>query len=161
MLRGLKRTTPWLGLVTAACAGWLATGLLDGPWGMVPGGRLEGPSTPCGTERWERFASQREVEVEVRPRHPRSVTTWSVVHQGELFLPADFLTPWKRWPHEVAADPNVRVRVGSRIFECRAERVADAELIEQLRLAAASKYDLQERGPEADIEVWWFRVRPR
>ena len=145
----------------ATCLGWLATGLLDGPWGMLPGGRLEGPAVGCETARWEEFAATRELELEVRPASPRSMTTWSVVHEGELFVPADFLTPWKRWPHQVLNDDQVRLRLEGRIFECRAERVADAEQIEQLRLAIAAKYDLQADGRAARIEVWWFRVLPR
>ena len=158
----LKTTALGLGLAAAAaCTGWLATGLLDGSWGMVPGGRFEGPSMPCGKARWEQFAAVRELEVEVRPGRPRSVTTWSVVREGELFVPADFLTPWKRWPYQVLDDSRIRIRVGAQIFECRAERVGDEELIGQLRLAAAAKYDLQLEGLAARTKVWWFRVRPR
>ena len=89
------------------------------------------------------------------------MTTWSVVREGELFVPADFLTPWKRWPTQVLGDSRVRIRVDPQIFECRAERVRDEELIGQLRLAAAAKYDLRLGGLAASTKVWWFRVRPR
>lgn len=89
------------------------------------------------------------------------MTTWSVVHEGELFVPADFLTPWKRWPHQVRVDDRIRLRLGGQIFECRAERVVDDERIEKLRLAIAAKYDLQAESRAATIEVWWFRIRPR
>jgi hypothetical protein len=89
------------------------------------------------------------------------VTTWSVVWNGELFLPADFLTPWKRWPHQVLEDDRIRLRVGAEIFTCRAERVDDEALIERLRRAAAAKYDLESDGRAARAEVWWFRARPR
>jgi hypothetical protein len=156
------KVTAAIGLVAATlCTGWLATGLLDGPWGMLPGGRLAGPSAACGTVPWEEFASTRELELEVRPSNPRSLTTWSIVHDGELFVPADFLTPWKRWPHQVLDDDRIRLRLGAEIFECRAERVTDETKIAQLRLSIADKYDLQPDGREATIEVWWFRVRPR
>lgn len=151
-----------LGLAGAAAGGaWLATALMGGPWGMVPGGRLRGPATPCNGIRWEAFAEAREVEVEVRPERPRSVTTWSVVHGGALYLPADFLTPWKRWPHQVEADERIRLRVGDGIFECRAERVRDEAVIEALRAAAAAKYELAPDGRAARAQVWWFRVAPR
>ena len=156
------RATVTLGLLAAAvCAAWLATGLLDGPWGMVPGGRLEGPSVGCEAARWDEFASTRELELEVRPSRPRSLTTWSVVHDGELFVPADFLTPWKRWPHQVLEDGRIRLRLGGEIYECRAERVADEERIGRLRRAIAEKYALQADGRAATIDVWWFRIRPR
>ena len=156
------KVTVWVGLAAAAiCAAWFATALLDGPWGMLPGGRLVGPTTACETARWEEFASTRELELEVRPSSPRSMTTWSVVHAGALFIPADFLTPWKRWPHQVLADDRIRLRLGGRVFECRAKRVSDAKQIEQLRLAIAAKYELQAEGRAATIEVWWFRIQPR
>ena len=150
-----------LGLVAAAAgAGWLWSRTLDGPWGMLPGGRLEGAAEPCRSG-WDAIADLPEIEVEVRPAAPRSVTTWSVVHDGALFVPADFLTPWKRWPHQVLEDDRVRLRAGGRIFECRAERVEDADLIERLRSAIAAKYDIDPDGRAAEVEVWWFRVRPR
>jgi hypothetical protein len=162
MPRRAKTTALSLGLATAgAAAAWLATGFLDGPWGMLPGGGFHGPGAPCESARWERFATLREVEVEVRPESPRSVTTWSVVWNGELYLPADFLTPWKRWPHQVLEDDRIRLRVGAEIFTCRAERVGDEELIERLRHAAGTKYDLRPDGRAASAEVWWFKALPR
>jgi len=157
-----RNVTAATGLVALAiCTGWLATGLLDGPWGMVSGGRLEGPAVGCETARWEDFAATRELELEVRPENPRSMTTWLVVHEGALYIPADFLTPWKRWPHQVLADDRVRIRLGRQIFECSVERVADEPKIEALRRAIAAKYDLDPDGREARIEVWWFRAGPR
>ena len=90
-----RKVTAASGLVAGAtCIAWLATGRMDGPWGMLPGGRLEGPAVGCETARWEEFASAEELELEVRPESPRSMTTWSVESEGELFVPADFLTPW-------------------------------------------------------------------
>ena len=162
MPRWLKTTTACIGFAAGAgWAGWLATSQLDGPWGMLPGGRLEGPSLPCQAARWEEYTASAEVEVEVRPCSPRSLTTWSVVREGQLFVPADFLTPWKRWPYQVQDDDRIRLRVGGQIFECRAERVHDEALIEELGLEAAKKYDLRPDGRAARIEVWWFRVQPR
>lgn len=162
MARRLERATLTLGLAAAAVsAAWFATGLLDGPWGMLPGGRLEGPALPCELAPWEQLGAVREVEVEVRPTRPRSLSTWLVVLEGEPFLPADFLTPWKRWPYQVLEDDRVRLRVDGRIFECRAERVGQPELVARLRLAAGVKYDLPPDGRAARTEVWWFRVGPR
>ncbi len=134
---------------------------LDGPWGMIPGGAFRGRDEPCAPEAWQEFATVEELEVEANPGHPRSVTTWSIVHEGNLFLPADFLTPFKRWPHLVMADERIRVRLGGRIFRCRAERVSDRAEIASLRAAASAKYDLDPSGIAARSEVWWFRVAPR
>ncbi|MEE8581614.1 MAG: hypothetical protein V3T33_08500, partial [Myxococcota bacterium] len=85
----------------------------------------------------------------------------SVVLGEQLFLPADFLTPWKRWPYQVLADNRVRIRVAGRIFDCRATRVENEALIGRLREATAAKYGLTTDGLAARVEVWWFRVEAR
>ena len=149
------------GALAAVTVGLLwAARSLDGPWGMLPGGAFRGDAAPCPDD-WTRFAGVREVEVEVRPARPRSVTTWAVVAEGALFVPADFLTPWKRWPHQVAEDDRVRLRIGGEIFACRAERVREAERIAALRRAALRKYDVAPDGRAARTDVWWFRMGPR
>ena len=134
----------------------------DGPVGMFPGGRLRGESGPCpGPGDWERFRETEESELEVRPARPRSVRTWNVVHDGVLHLPADFLTPIKRWPYQVQDDPNVRVRIDGETFACRAARVIDPGSVEALRLATGTKYGIEPDSRAARVEVWWFRLDPR
>jgi len=160
-----RRATRVLGrgsLAGFACAlGLGACSLGDGPWGMIPGGAFLGPSEPCEAAGWGDYAQLEELQIEVRPAAPRSVTTWSVVYAGQLFVPADFLLPGKRWPHQVEVDDRVRLRARGRIFECRAERVRDAALIEALRRAVAAKYALEADGMAAGAEVWWFRIIDR
>ena len=133
----------------------------DGPLGMLPGGAFRGEDEACLEGSWEAFAAIEELEVEVAPTRPRSVTTWSVVHAGMLYLPADFLTPMKRWPHQVMQDDRVRLRIGGRVFRCRALRVADRATIAVLGSTAAAKYRLSPDGFAARSEVWWFRVVAR
>ena len=114
-------------------------GSMDGPWGMVPGGTLRGADVPCAKASWRAHATMEEWEIEVSPERPRSVTTWWVLHEGEPFVPADFLTPFKQWPQRVMADPRVRVWLAGAIYRCRAERVRDPATVEALRSAAAAK----------------------
>lgn len=132
----------------------------DGPIGPIPGGRLRGEENPCLGD-WTAFASEREVELEVSPDAPRSVRIWSVVHDRRLFVPGDFLTPIKRWPHQVGVDPRVRVRIAGELFRCDARRIRDAPLIETLRRGAGRKYALEPDGWAARSEVWWFELVPR
>ncbi len=150
-----------LAAALAAAAGLLA-GRLDGPWGMLPGGRFRAADQPCpAASAWAPWAGVPELQLEVRPTRPRSLTTWGLVHEGGLYVPADFLTPWKRWPHQVLADDRVRVRVEGDVFACRARQVADAARIEALRRGTAEKYGLAPDGRAARTEVWWFRILPR
>jgi hypothetical protein len=144
-------------LIAAGCFG-------DGPVGMFPGRALDAVAAPCpgsGSDNWERFANETESELEVRPARPRSVRTWNLVHDGALYIPADFLTPIKRWPYQVIEDPHVRIRIGGETFACRAVRVEQAALIEAIREHAGRKYAIDPDSRAARVEVWWFRLDPR
>lgn len=157
--RALRAARMLLGLSLCAwvCA-WVCA--CDGPIGPLPGGRLRGDETPCPGD-FRAFASEREVELEVSPDAPRSVRIWNVVSDGRLFVPGDFLTPIKRWPHQVVIDSRVRVRMAGQLFRCSARRVEDAALIETLRRETARKYALEPDGWAARSEVWWFELVPR
>ncbi len=139
----------------AAVAGALLLFACGGPLGPIPGGALAGPEVACPSS----FPSDlRETEIEVRPEDPYSVTTWNVVLDGALHIPADFLNPVKRWPHFLEADDRVRLRVGSLVYACLAVRVEDPVRIDALRTAAARKYGLDPDGAAASTEVWWYRI---
>lgn len=126
-----------------------------GPLGPIPGGALRGPEVACPAA----FPGDvEETEIEVRPDDAYSVTTWNVVIDGTLHIPADFLNPLKRWPYYLEADDRVRVRVGSLVYACRAVRVESPERINALRAAAAAKYDLAPDGVAASTEVWWYEI---
>ncbi len=146
----------------------------DGPIGMLPGGAFsssDSETKPCPETgdradrgdpgNWGRFADEVESELEVRPSRPRSVRTWNVIHRGELYVPADFLTPIKRWPYQVLEDPNVRIRIGGETFACRATRIEEPTLVEAVRESAGHKYQIDPSSRAARVEVWWFRLDPR
>jgi hypothetical protein len=129
---------------------------------MFPGGAFDSKSEPClATGEWERFAGEVESELEVRPSRPRSVRTWNVVHDGALYVPADFLTPVKRWPYQVLENSNVRVRIGGETFSCRATRIEEPAVVAAIRERVGRKYELDPDGRPARVEVWWFRLDPR
>lgn len=137
--------------------------LADGPLGPLPGGRLRGPEAPFPDD-WRFAAAASEIEVELAtggPLGPRSVTTWLVVHDGALFVTADFLTPWKRWPRQALARPRARVRVAGRIVPVRLVRVVERERVLALRRALGRKYGLADDSWLANVRVWFFELRPR
>jgi len=133
----------------------------DGPVGPIPGGALSGAESPCPSQGFAAARDAREIQLEVRPDDPYSVTTWAVVLDGVLHVPADFFNPGKRWPHMADADPRVRVRIAGRLHGCDAHRVHDEAAIARLRAAAAAKYDVDPEGWAARQEVWWYRIQPR
>lgn len=155
--RSIGHRTLATALLAAACALLAAC---DGPVGPLPGGRLRGEDAPCPVD-WRERSTEREVELEVAPEAPRSVRIWNVVESGRLYVPGDFLTPGKRWPHQVIADPRVRLRIAGELFRCEARRVSDPARIDTLRREAARKYALEPDGWAARSEVWWFELQPR
>jgi hypothetical protein len=146
--------------------GWVIgygfTARMDGPWGMIPGGPFaeSEPELACGKLRAIPSAVLTELELEVRAPRPRSITTWSVVVDRSVYVPADFLTPLKRWPHQVLADPRIRVRVGGQIYRCHAERVTQPDRISKLRRAISAKYAIEPDGWASRARVWWFELLP-
>jgi hypothetical protein len=133
----------------------------DGPVGPIPGGRLRGADQPCPSAWAAALASEREVELEVDPLAPRSVRIWNLLVGERLFVPGDFLTPIKTWPHRVMADPRVRIRIAGELYRCAARRVVDGAEIEMLRRETGRKYRLEADGWAARSEVWWFELVPR
>ncbi|MEW6270589.1 MAG: hypothetical protein AB1689_14995 [Thermodesulfobacteriota bacterium] len=139
----------------------LAARASGGPLGPIPGGRLAGPLAADQDPDWSFTDAIDTIQVEVAPDDPLSVTTWVIAHQGGLYVTADFLNPWKRWPHLAVADPRVRLRIGGEIYERTAVRVTDPREIEELRRAVADKYDVSPHGLAAKVEVWFFRMDAR
>ena len=77
---------------------------------------------------------------------------------GALYIGADFVSPFKRWVHIVAEDPEVLVRISSRMFRRRAVRIQDPDKSRQL-LEEVSR----QRGVDPDdwlTDVWFFRMDP-
>jgi hypothetical protein len=146
----------------AALGSFLVLRFHDGPLGPLPGGALvRGTLSEDPKPRWEAAAIGQTIELEVRPGAPWSVTTWAVVHEGDLYIAADFLNPIKRWPYFVLEDPSVEVRAAGQRYHCSAVRVEDPGLVAALRLAFAQKYALPADGFAAHTAVWFFRLEPR
>jgi len=147
-------------LLFGALAGLSLLRLHDGPLGPLPGGALvRGALVENGPPRWEAAGIGQTIELEVRPRAPWSITTWAVLYAGDLYVAADFLNPWKRWPDFVLQEPAVVVRAAGRRYRCSAMRIEDPALIAALRRAFAEKYALSPEGLAAHSTVWFFRLK--
>ena len=133
----------------------------SGPCGPIPGGRLSGIEQPYPTRGFPTLEEVERIAIEIGTEDPYSVHTWVVVHEGELFVPADFFQPVKRWPHLAETTPTARVRIGRKLYPGRLLRVRDPGTIETLRAAAARKYGIEPGSWASRVEVWWFRFAPR
>jgi hypothetical protein len=81
------------------------------------------------------------------------------LHEGNLYVPA-VRAESKVWPERVLANSDVIVRHGGDLYERRAKRVTDSELISRLRETAPDTGRLTPEMFVADT-TWYFRLDPR
>ncbi len=127
--------------------------------GPVPGGALDGTVAPVPEEWSAALGGDRAFcEIESRPTDPHSIQLECFVVDGVLYAQSHRWALAEWWPTESWAaiwleHPDVRVRIGERIFELRAVREMDAAVREPI---------LKDRGydPVPDGIVL-FRLEPR
>ena len=99
--------------------------------GPVPGGSLSGAVAPAPATWTEALGGEKAFcEIESRPVDPHSIQLECFVVDGALYAQSHrwALASW--WPTESwaaiwLAHPDVRVRIGERIYELHAVRVTD------------------------------------
>lgn len=111
---------------------WLAAALLVAAGcGPVPGGTLAGEPTPPPAEWTTALDGDRAFcEVESRPAAPHSIQLECFVYDGALHVQSHRWAQATWWPVESwaaiwIAEPDVRVRVGERIYAMRAVQVSE------------------------------------
>ena len=98
----------------------------NGPTGLLPGGELDGDTQPAPAA-WSSLDEYGTAQLETRPEDPYSVNIAYTVLDGRVYINAgDTETEWVK---NIAADPNVRLRIDGAIYDLRADRVMDAEEI--------------------------------
>jgi len=154
-LRALERSPRLAGLALAT----LATALLacSGPFVLVPGGELEGPTRPA-PESWAFTDAVDTVQLETRPDDPYSVNIWLTAADEHLYVHAG--ANRSRWAEHIEADPRVRIRVSESIYELVATRVREQSELDRFAEAYDEKYGLRPRNENVD-EVYLFRLEPR
>jgi hypothetical protein len=155
----MGRVVRWIGallLLLVVVAGTLYARRTN-PIGPIAGRQLAGEVVAEPVSDWSFAKDERTIAIETRPASPYSVTTWSFVYEGQLYVPASAGST-KSWTHYAAADPRVRVKIGDKIYPGIATRVTDASLREPLREVARTKYDLAQFGNAGPSDVWLFRI---
>ena len=91
-----------------------------------PGTRLAGELVDAAEVDWSFMTEQTKIWVETKTWYfiPHSVTTVSWVTDGELYVPCGYCDS-KRWPKNVDRDPDVRLKIGDKLYERRAVRITD------------------------------------
>ncbi len=87
-----------------------------GPLFMLPGGELSGQVITEPVDDWS-FAEDSFIDLETRPTDPYSVELNYIVRDGKLYVDP---TEGRAWLDHIREDPNLRVRLGGKIYPVRA-----------------------------------------
>jgi hypothetical protein len=94
-----------------------------------PGTRLSG-DWASEAPNWLALGERAQLQVQTHPWYgiPHSVTTTSFVVDGTLYVPCA-RCPTKRWPKNVAQDPQVVIKANGQLYAGLAERVTDVAIL--------------------------------
>lgn len=136
-----------------------------------PGTWLSGETVSELPSDWSFIADHPEIFVETDPWYgiPFSVTTVIGLGDGRLYVPSiyDEEVPFpgtKYWNSIIADNPDVRLKIGARIYEMRATHVQDAAEYRRGVMALAEKYDSWRRwfeDPDNGPHFVIIRMDPR
>jgi hypothetical protein len=134
----------------------LATGLGCDPFFTFSGGALSGEVKPVPAD-WAFTDEVDTIQLETRPDDPYSVNVWGVAVGNDIYVAG---AAGRTWAGYIAADPDVRLRVGDDIYELRAEQTEDPAELEAFLVAAKKKYDF-ELDPEDRYGATLYRLKAR
>jgi len=128
------------------------------PSDQRPGLGLSGEAAQQPVQDWSFASDAKEIFIETATPYfiPHSVTIWSVTLGNQLYVAA-YHADTKRWVTNVARDPNVRLKIGNKIYEQKLETVKDAATLALLNGGYVRKYELEEDndvGKEASSVYW-------
>ncbi|MCP5069712.1 MAG: hypothetical protein GY946_24355 [bacterium] len=141
--------------LTALCSLFLIVGC--GPFLLLPGGKLEGATTPA-PEDWAFSDEISTVQLETRSEDPYSVNIWAVGMAGHLYVHAG--ANRTNWVEHIEANANVRIGIEDRLYDLRASRVEDADEFNRFSDLYEEKYGSRPKN-ENVAEAYLFRLEAR
>ena len=130
------------------------------PWDQLPGRRITGEEVTDQVDDWSFMEPSTRVILEVRLSNPYSVYNRAYLHDGVLYL--NSISPENRWTQFLLEDPNLRLKVGNKIYKVRATRVGDPALVSEIQKAREQvSPSLAKRTPEERAQNWYFRIDSR
>lgn len=132
------------------------------PSDQRPGLGLSGEVHQQAVEDWGFTSDTDEIFIETVTSYwiPHSVTAWCITVGDELYVAADDADE-KSWVANVARNPNVRLKIGDKIYEQKLVPVTNATTIASIDSGFARKYDYEEEEEDDDMTVGYWRVVER
>jgi len=134
---------------------------LSDPYGPLPGGRLQGEEVTEPVTDWSFVQEYGILTSEVRPSSPYSIHSGYVFHDGVIYLSSG-LGARGRWPYFLLENPNMRLRIGDKLYPVRATRVEDPALFDAIHDTRDSRNpNRPPRTAEERAKIWFFRIDSR
>jgi hypothetical protein len=116
-----------------------------------PGLGLSGEVAQQPVRDWSFASEAKEIFIETATPYfiPHSVTIWCVSLDSQLYVGA-WEADTKHWVANVARDPNVRLKIGDKVYEQKLEPIVDAATIARLNGGYARKYEYEEEEDEEE-----------
>ncbi len=144
----------------------VAVGLLLGlsacePSDRTPGFWLSGEVSDV-PEDWSFTQDHKEIFVEVSTPYfiSHSVTIWCAALDGTLYIGARDPDS-KNWPSWVDSAPDIRLKIGDKLYDVRATPLDDEETITALRQVYAQKYELPPAYLSEPFSTRYWRIEER
>lgn len=135
----------------------LATFGCNGPFVLLPGGRLKGQVEAAPSD-WAFAGDYGTVQLETRPEDPYSVNIAFTVIGQRLYINAgDTETQWVK---NITVNPQVRLRMDGVLYDLQAERVTNTAEITAFSNAWTSQ-SMFRRDPAELHEVWIYSLVSR
>jgi hypothetical protein len=131
--------------------------LACGPTGLLPGGELDGPSTPTPDD-WKWTDEVSTIQLETRPEDPYSVNIWIIALDDKLYVHAG--ANRATWVENIEADPSVRVQIDEKIYDLMATRVEEQAEFDAFADAYEVKYSSRPRNEDV-TEAYLYSLRSR
>jgi hypothetical protein len=153
----MQRATVIVNMIILA----VVTGCVE-PKDFRPGLRLSGDVVTKPVDDWSFSDEHRFIFIEVATLYllPHSVTIACASLDDQLYLWSNDPDE-KRWVANVGRNPNVRLKLGEKIYEQRLEVVEDTALHELILASYAAKYGRPTLPPEERPPARFFRVVER
>lgn len=138
-----------------------AAGCLN-PKDRRPGLRLTGERVTEPVADWSFTDQHREIFVQTRTRYllPHSVTIVCASRDGKLYVGARNPDE-KRWVQQVARNPEVRLKIGDKLYDVRLAVVEDPAEQRLIGAAYRAKYGWADRPPSERPPMRYYRVLER
>jgi hypothetical protein len=123
----------------------------------MPGLWLKGELVTTPVSDWSFTDKIQTVKVQTQTRFllPYSVAAWCVVYNGNLYVTS---YRGRRWVEDIIRDPNVRLKIGSQVFDRTFSLVSDPDEKAAVLQAKGKKYPQWKVPPVSTATV--FRVMP-